>query len=69
MGERLCNVMLCEYAYYPTNDKWEKPLCSNPKKIAEDKYFGNKCPLIYWCPIAGRFENTDISGCEFRKQK
>jgi len=59
--------MLCEYAYYLTDDKSEKPCCNNQKKLAEDDYFKEKCPLIYYCSISERYENTtDMFNCKYR---
>ena len=60
--------MTCEYSRYPDGDKTEKPVCTNEKKIAEDDYFGNKCPLIYYCTINERFEQTsDMLTCKYRR--
>lgn len=59
--------MLCEYAYYKTDKKSEKPCCNNERKIQEDTFFGDRCPLIYYCTISERFENTtDMFGCKYR---
>lgn len=59
--------MICEYSYYPSNS--EKPHCKNEKKLLEDNYFKEKCPLIYYCPISERFEQTvDMLGCKYREE-
>ncbi len=58
--------MLCEKAYYPngTGENREKPSCKDERV----KELGGKCPLIYWCPIDEKFENTaDMFNCKFRE--
>lgn len=60
--------MLCEYAYYKTDDKSEKPCCNNPQKLKEDDFFKERCPFIYFCTVSERFENTvDITRCIYRR--
>lgn len=62
--------MLCEYAYYETDSKRAKLCCSNPQKLAEDDLFKKRCPLIYWCTISERFENTaDMLRCPYREER
>lgn len=51
--------MLCEYAYYNKDEKYEKPHC---------KQGGFICPLIYYCPISERFENSEaMFRCKYRR--
>lgn len=60
--------MLCEKAYYAngTGENHEKPLCSNEKNTD----FGGKCPLIYWCQIDEKYENTtDMFDCIYRSKE
>ena len=58
--------MLCEYAYYKTHDKYEKPFCNN-KAYLEDRN-DDACYLIYYCPVSERFENTEaMFRCKYRK--
>lgn len=60
--------MLCENAYYPGNE--EKPNCMCERKLKEDDYFNEKCPLIYYCTINERFEQTtEMFGCKYRSEK
>ena len=60
--------MLCEYAYYPDGDETKKLNCNNEKKLREDDLFKHRCPLIYYCKISERFENTtDMFGCRYRR--
>lgn len=55
--------MLCEYAYYENDDTQAKPKC----KKSIDDYFDGYCPLIYYCKISGRYENTiDMKDCKYR---
>lgn len=62
--------MLCEHAYYKTDEQLEKPSCNNAQKIAEDDLFKEQCPFIYYCPISERFENTtDMFGCKYKGVK
>lgn len=57
--------MLCENAYYPNGNEKEKPNC---RKMKETEYFKGKCPLIYYCTINERFEQTtDMFGCKYRE--
>lgn len=59
--------MKCEFSYYPMGNEKEKPNCCHKTKIREDKFFKEKCPLIYWCPINERYEQTfDLFGCKYR---
>lgn len=59
--------MLCEYAYYKTDKKSEKPYCNNKQKLLDDNVFKERCPLIYYCSISERFENTtDMFNCKYR---
>lgn len=63
--------MDCEYSYYPNGDGSgkEKPCCKNKKKIEEDNCFKDKCPLIYYCTIDERFEQTaDMFNCRYRRK-
>lgn len=58
--------MLCENAYYENSDKLSKLLCKNEKNTD----FNGKCPLIYWCKINERYENTvDMFDCIYREKK
>ena len=43
--------MLCENAYYLTSDDKSKLGCNNSQKLAEDDFFGEQCPFIYYCTI------------------
>ena len=53
--------MYCENAYYE-----DGRLCC---KVMNDEVFGDKCPLIYYCTITGKFENTDdFLECKYRKE-
>ena len=53
--------MICENAYYE-----DGRLCC---KVMNDEVFGDKCPLIYYCTITGKFENTDdFLECKYRKE-
>lgn len=57
--------MLCEFSYY---DKDSKLCCNSEKKLLEDDYFKERCPLIYYCTVNRRFENTtDFFGCKYRE--
>ena len=59
--------MLCEKAYYPNGDETKKPCCTSKEKEAEDECFKNQCPLIYFCNINERFEQTiDMFECKYR---
>ena len=60
--------MLCEKAYYlnKTGKSREKLYCKD-ERVTD---FGGKCPLVYWCSINERFENTtDMFNCVYRKEK
>lgn len=60
------NKMLCENSYYPNDNNNEKPNC----RKMDDNYFKGKCPLIYYCTINERFEQTtDMFGCKYRSEK
>lgn len=64
--------MLCENAYYDNvnNVSRKRLLCSSEKKAKDDLMFGNKCPLIYFCQITERYENTaDMFNCIYRRKK
>lgn len=61
--------MICEYAYYPNGDKKKKLNCKNKQKIKDDTFFKDRCPLIYYCTISERFENTvDMFKCKYRNK-
>lgn len=60
--------MICEKAYYPnkTGENRERVYCSDERV----KAFGGKCPLVYWCAISEKFENTtDMFSCIYRSDK
>lgn len=58
--------MICENAYYLESEK--KPRCKNIKD--DNNSFGNKCPLIYFCPITDQYENTSaMFKCVYREGK
>ena len=62
--------MLCEKAYYPngTGEHRERVYCSD-KRVAATVFDG-KCPLVYWCTVSEKFENTtDMFNCKFRKDE
>lgn len=60
--------MICENSYYPDDSNTCKPLCKNSEKMKNDHIFHDKCPLIYYCTISKRFEQTaDMFGCPYRK--
>lgn len=53
--------MICGNAYYLDG----KLRC----KVKDDIIFGDRCPLVYYCTITGRFENTnDCLTCIYRKR-
>lgn len=57
--------MICEKAYYKngTGEGRERLYCTD-ERVAE---FDGKCPLIYWCNITERYENTpDMMKCIYR---
>lgn len=61
--------MICENAYYPngTGENREKLYCKQ-KEVINDEFSKGKCPLIYWCSISEKFENTtDMFGCIYRE--
>lgn len=54
--------MLCEFAYYRNEEK--KPRCT----VHTDAVFGDRCPLIYLCPLTVKYENTaEAVECTYRK--
>lgn len=58
--------MLCEKAYYPngTGENHERVYCSDSRVTS----FEGKCPLVYWCAISEKFENTTgMFECTYRK--
>lgn len=60
--------MICEKAYYPngTGENRERLYCKDNRVTDLDK----KCPLIYWCTISEKFENTiDMFSCIYRGVK
>lgn len=60
--------MLCENAYYREGDKRKRLYCKSMRKAAEDTITKDKCPLIYYCRINQRFENTtDMFDCRYRE--
>ena len=62
--------MICEKAYYPNGDETKKLNCRSKLKIQEDTLFKERCPLIYYCAISERFENTtDMFDCKYREAK
>ena len=62
--------MICENSKYTGAGRLEKPVCTNPKKAIEDNVFGCKCPIIYYCPINDRFEQTEqMLHCPYREGK
>ena len=61
--------MLCENAFYPnkTGENRERPHCKC-KEVIDDDITKGKCPLIYWCPISEKFENTTyMFNCIYRE--
>ena len=59
--------MLCEKAYYKngTEENRERLYCKDERVID----FNGMCPLIYWCPISEKFENTtDMFDCIYREK-
>lgn len=61
--------MLCEKAYYPnkTGENRERVYCSDER--ATD-FFDGICPLVYYCTISEKFENTTgMFNCKFRKDE
>lgn len=59
--------MICEKAYYPngTGEDRERLYCKDNRVVQ----FNGKCPLIYWCPISEKFENTiDMKNCVYREE-
>lgn len=61
--------MLCEKAIYKGEGQFEKPVCASARKASEDMLFGDKCPLIYYCRVNERFEQTeDMLTCPYREE-
>lgn len=61
--------MICENAYYIDDNKETKPKCKNEAKVAEDEYFKDQCPLVYFCMVSGRYEQTtDMFYCKYRSK-
>lgn len=59
--------MICENAYYPnqTGNNGERLYCKNEQII--NGFTEGKCPLVYWCNISEKFENTaDMFDCIYR---
>ena len=59
--------MLCEKAYYPngTGENREKLCCKDERNTN----MGGRCPLIYWCKVSEKYENTtDMFDCVFREK-
>jgi hypothetical protein len=62
--------MFCENAYYPGGNEKGRLHCKSARKAAEDTMTKDKCPLIYYCRINQRFENTaDMFNCQYREKK
>ena len=60
--------MICEKSFYPngTGENRERLYCSDERV----KEFNGKCPLIYWCPVSEKFENTsDMFNCPYREKE
>lgn len=61
--------MICENSYYPNNNEKLKPCCKSEQKLKDD-LFGERCPLIYYCRISERFEQTaDMFECKYRRKE
>lgn len=59
--------MICENSYYPKGNEELKPNC---KYLMNDDYFKGKCPLIYYCTITQRFEQTaQMFDCKYRDKE
>lgn len=61
--------MICEKAFYPTGtgENRERLYCKDERS---KDFFNGKCPLIYWCAVSGKFENTsDMFGCPYREKE
>lgn len=59
--------MICEKAYYPneTGENRERLYCKD-ERVTD---FDGKCPLIYWCTISEKYENTeDMFNCIYRNK-
>jgi hypothetical protein len=62
--------MICENAYYlnGTGENRERLHCKR-EEVINDDFTRGKCPLIYWCPISERYENTvDMFNCRYREK-
>lgn len=60
--------MICENAYYKPGE--DRPYCKSKRKSEEDEVFKDKCPLIFWCSMARRYENTGRAvDCIYRKEE
>lgn len=61
--------VFCENAFYPGGDEKKRLHCKSERKAAEDTITKDKCPLIYYCRINERFENTaDMFSCQYREK-
>lgn len=61
--------MICENAYYlnGTGENRERLRCKC-EDVINDGVTRGECPLIYWCPINERYENTtDMFDCIYRE--
>lgn len=57
--------MICEKSYYDENGKLK---CNDKNKLEADDVFKDLCPLIYYCPISEKYENTpDMFDCIYRR--
>lgn len=57
--------MLCPNARYNEIGRLE---CTSKEKLENDKVFRERCPLVYWCGVRNRFENTaNFVQCMFYK--
>ena len=60
--------MLCPNAYYESDEHRAKLCCKSERKLKEDTFMKDRCPLIYWCPISNKYENTmDMFYCTYRE--
>lgn len=61
--------MMCENAYHESDEYRAKLCCKCERKLKEDDFFKERCPLVYWCPINERYENTaDMFNCIYREK-
>lgn len=61
--------MICERAYYPngTGEHRERLFCECQE--VKNGFSKGKCPLVYWCNVSERFENTpEFFDCIYRKE-